>query len=232
MIALFWDVDGTLLTTLKAGQVALQDACRAVLGREVDFAQVEMRGVADTEIAARILAHCGRGCDDEAVRAFLDVYEENLPSRLGLRKGGPMPGVVAILERLSARDDVMNLLLTGNTPAGARAKLRHYGLARFFEPHGFPGGFADGVRDRAAIARRALEAAEQRAGQPIPPEARYVIGDTPHDITCGQAIGARTIAVATGGYPAEELAARGAWKVWPELPDPAAFEAALALARS
>ena len=28
----------------------------------------------------------------------------------------------------------------------------------------------------------------------------FVIGDTPHDIECANAIGARTIAVATGGY--------------------------------
>lgn len=226
-LVLFWDIDGTLLTTLKAGQLALQEACRAILGREVDFSAIDTRGVPDTEIAARILQHGGQGCDDAAIRSFLEVYEHHLPSHLGLRRGGAMPGVVAILERLDRRRDVMNLLLTGNTPAGARAKLEHYGLARFFERHGFAGGFADGIRDRVTIARRAIEVAEERVGERIPPERRYVIGDTPHDIACGQAIEARTIAVATGGYSVDELAALGAWIVWPELPDPETFEAAV-----
>ncbi len=33
-----------------------------------------------------------------------------------------------------------------------------------------------------------------------------VIGDTGHDIVCGKAIGARTIAVATGSWSREQLA--------------------------
>ena len=33
-----------------------------------------------------------------------------------------------------------------------------------------------------------------------------VIGDTPRDIACGKAFGARTIAVATGTWSREELA--------------------------
>ena len=33
-----------------------------------------------------------------------------------------------------------------------------------------------------------------------------VIGDTGHDIACGKALGARTIAVATGSWPRERLA--------------------------
>ena len=52
----------------------------------------------------------------------------------------------------------------------------------------------------------------------------FVIGDTPHDIECANAIGVRTIAVATGGYSVEEL--RAAPAVAPlrrRLPAPDAF---------
>ena len=45
----------------------------------------------------------------------------------------------------------------------------------------------------------------------------FVIGDTPHDIECANAIGARTIAVATGGYSVEELPAHHPWRVFDEL---------------
>jgi phosphoglycolate phosphatase-like HAD superfamily hydrolase len=53
----------------------------------------------------------------------------------------------------------------------------------------------------------------------------YVIGDTPHDVRCGHAVGARTIAVASGAHSTHELADAGAWRVLERLPEPAAFRA-------
>jgi phosphoglycolate phosphatase-like HAD superfamily hydrolase len=46
----------------------------------------------------------------------------------------------------------------------------------------------------------------------------FVIGDTPHDIECANAIGVRTIAVATGGYSVEELREHRPWQLFAELP--------------
>jgi phosphoglycolate phosphatase len=225
MYALFWDIDGTLLTTQKAGVFAIEEACRAVLGRDVDLTAIEMRGVPDPEIAARILEHAGQPVDDESIRRFVGVYEEHLPSRLHWRKGSALPGVVPILQRLRDRTDVVSVLLTGNTSTGARAKLSHYGLAEYFSL----GAFADGTRERLRIAESALVLAEQRAGGPIPTARRFVIGDTPHDIACGEVLEARTVMVATGGYSVDELRAGGAWLVWPSFPEPPEFERALGL---
>ena len=45
-----------------------------------------------------------------------------------------------------------------------------------------------------------------------------MIGDTPHDIDCANAIGVRTIAVATGGYSVDELRAHAPWRLFDELP--------------
>jgi phosphoglycolate phosphatase len=57
-----------------------------------------------------------------------------------------------------------------------------------------------------------------------------VIGDTPHDVSCGKAIGARTVAVATGpGYTLEELMAHDPWLALGALPDPPALASALGL---
>jgi phosphoglycolate phosphatase-like HAD superfamily hydrolase len=223
--ALFWDIDGTLLTTQKAGVFAIEEACHTVVGRDLDLAAIDMRGVPDTEIAARILAHAGHATDDETIRRFLDVYETHLPSRLFLRNGGALPGVLPILRHLRRRADVLFVLLTGNTRVGAAAKLRHFGLAEFFSL----GAFADGTRDRLRIAEAALALAEESTGRPIPPERRFVIGDTPHDVACGKAIDARTVVVATGGYTLDELRSCGPWQAWPSLPEPLDFEVALGL---
>jgi phosphoglycolate phosphatase len=57
-----------------------------------------------------------------------------------------------------------------------------------------------------------------------------VIGDTPHDIEAGAAIGARTIAVATGSYTTSELAKHAPWKVLAQLPEPAAVRVLVGLA--
>ena len=159
----------------------------------------------------------------ETVTAFLRAYERHLPSRLHLRRGSVMPGVVEILEHLAGRTDVMSLLLTGNTTAGARAKLAHYGLDRYLRD----GAFCVNGGDRVSIARRALAMAVERIGATPPRDRITVIGDTPADVHCGQAIGARTLAVASGAYTPEELAACVPSVVLEALPSPTEFAALL-----
>jgi phosphoglycolate phosphatase len=59
-----------------------------------------------------------------------------------------------------------------------------------------------------------------------------LVGDTPLDVAAGRAGGARTVAVATGPYRADELAATGADAVLEDLRDPeAALAAILGLTR-
>ena len=216
---LFWDIDGTLLTTARAGIFALEEAARSVLGHDVDFAALKTAGLTDWQVAELALRTAGHDGDEATVRRFLDVYEEHLPDRLHRRAGQVMEGVVPILEDLHGREDVLSLLLTGNTEAGARAKLGHYGLAHWFEG----GAFCADAGDRASIARRALELATQRLGTAPDPERSYVIGDTPHDVACGKAIGVRTIAVASGPVDRAELEAADPWLLLDALPDPARF---------
>jgi phosphoglycolate phosphatase-like HAD superfamily hydrolase len=145
------------------------------------------------------------------------LYENGLPEALPLKQGHVMPNVREILEHLRGRDDVRSYLLTGNTRGGARAKLTHYDLFKYFAD----GAFAEDTGERSTIALRALELA-RRSG-PVAADRVFVIGDTPHDIDCANAIGAKTIAVATGGYTVDELAARAPWRIFTELPPPDQF---------
>jgi phosphoglycolate phosphatase-like HAD superfamily hydrolase len=211
---LFWDVDGTLLKTGRAGIFAFEEAVASVCGVEVDLQQLFTSGLTDAEVAALVLETAGQEAGDGAVERILRAYEQALPASLPRRQGEVLPGVREVLEDLAGRDDVRSLLLTGNTPAGARAKLAHYRLDRFF-PNG-TGACCIGPGKRVDIARRALTLADGA-------EHVYVIGDTPHDVECGRAIGARTIAVASGWHSVEQLAAAEPWIVLERIPEPAAF---------
>ena len=217
MTVLFWDIDGTLLTTAKAGVFAWDDAVRELTGRDFALAQMRIAGLTDYQIALKTFEQMGIEADEAFLRRFVDRYGELLPASLPRRQGRVLPNVREILEHLSGRDDVRSYLLTGNTRAGARAKLTHYDLIQFFPD----GAFAEDTGARSSIAARALELA-RRAG-PVAEDRVFVIGDTPHDIDCATAIGARTIAVATGGYAIDELRAHHPWRVFEELPPPSEF---------
>ena len=94
-------------------------------------------------------------------------------------------------------------LLTGNIRLGAEIKLRHFQLWEQFAT----GGFADDSAERNGIAVAAKERGEAMLGQTLRGEEILVIGDTPHDISCGRHIGAKVLAVGTGMFRAEELRA-------------------------
>ena len=217
MIVLFWDIDGTLITTGKAGVPAWEQAVRETTGREFNLASIRIAGLTDYQIAVRTFELLGVPAEESKLREMVERYENLLPTTLPQRKGRVMPHVREVLEDTSRRSDVRSYLLTGNTRGGARAKLTHYGLAQYFPD----GAFAEDLGDRPSIAARALELA-RRAG-PLDEDRLFVIGDTPHDVHAATAIGARTIAVATGGYSIAELEAHRPWRTFEELPEPGAF---------
>jgi phosphoglycolate phosphatase-like HAD superfamily hydrolase len=214
---LFWDIDGTLLTTGKAGVPAWEAAVREATGKEFQLSSIRVPGLTDFQIAARTFELLGVPPGDGLLERMVTRYEDLLPSTLPLKQGHVLPNVREILEALRAREDVRSYLLTGNTRRGARAKLTHYDLFKYFPD----GAFAEDQGLRASIAARAVELA--RRNGPVTEEQIFVIGDTPHDIEAAGAIKARTIAVATGGYSVDELSAHRPWRVFEQLPPPVEF---------
>jgi phosphoglycolate phosphatase-like HAD superfamily hydrolase len=211
-----------LLTTGRAGLLAWEDACRSVTGQSLDFQTLKTDGLTDHQVARRILDEAGHPFGEGALRRMVTVYERQLPQRLPLRKGRVLDGVRESLERLRPRQDVHSMLLTGNTERGARAKLTHYELADFFEG----GAFSTDAGPRSQIAERALHLVRTRFPEAaIEPGHVFVIGDTPHDIECARAVGARAIAVASGVYRPDALRLPGAWRVLDRIPPPEDFVA-------
>jgi phosphoglycolate phosphatase len=217
MTVLFWDIDGTLLTTAKAGVFAWDEAVRQITGREFELASMRTAGLTDYQIAAATFEALGIQADGVMVERLVRRYEELLPSSLPRKAGYVLPNVRQILERLRDREDMRSYLLTGNTRTGAAAKLTYYRLNDFFPD----GAFAEDVLDRSTIATRALDMAREACT--VTAEGTFVIGDTPHDIHCARAISARTIAVATGGYTVAELEPHQPWRVFEQLPAPEQF---------
>ena len=132
-----------------------------------------------------------------------EAYLAHLPAALRQNQGIVLPGVRELLTHLQTRTEVVLGLLTGNVRAGGECKLRHYDLWQHFAF----GGFADDIHDRDDVARHAVREMERHLGCAGAEHDVWVIGDTPLDVQCARAIGAKAVAVTTGWHTLEELQA-------------------------
>lgn len=197
-----FDIDGTLIHTGGAGKAALFEALRSEFQIDSPEDCVEIHGRTDRGITRDLFHYHGIDDSPEHWARFRNAYLRHLPELMAQRKGTVLPGIVSLLERLQSRDDVLVGLLTGNTRRGATLKLSHFGLDHHFEF----GGFGDDHVDRIGVAQEALAVVTQRLNGQVDVNRVWVIGDTPGDVRCGRAIGAKVIAVATGDSSHEELA--------------------------
>src|SRR5207342_2188382 len=92
-------------------------------------------------------------------------------------------------------------LLTGNYERAAQLKLEHFDLWRYFSC----GAFADDASDRNSLLPKALARIHACGGPAVRPADVIVVGDTPHDVACAQAAGARPIGVAMGPFSVQQL---------------------------
>ena len=199
---LLFDIDGTLINSGGAGLAALRDVLRDQFGIADDLEGIEIAGRTDSGIVHQILRKIGIVPNESNTTRFLEQYVGLLARELPRCEGRILPGIEELLRRLREQTETVLALLTGNVERGAKLKLEHYGLWHFFEF----GAFADDHHDRNELGAFARQRAREKHGIEFQSAAIDVIGDTPHDIACGRAIGARTIAVATGSFSHEQLA--------------------------
>src|SRR5271156_2879116 len=217
---LLWDIDGTLVCTDRAGERSLLILMRELYGRELgDKLPVNLQGRTDTSIARDLLAWLGLPATPEEERRIRDAYLAILPKTLPAGKAKLHPGIKEALDAVHAHPEIHQGLLTGNHAEGARLKLSHLGIWDYFEF----GAYADDSAIRDELGPFALARAKEKLGIEFPPERVYIIGDTPHDIACGKAIGAKTLAVATGSFSVEELAELNPTHVFADFTNPQAL---------
>ncbi len=197
-----FDIDGTLIASGGAGEHALNLAIAEYFHADTGLTGIEIAGRTDRFITRSVFERHEIEPTPERVEAFLGLYLKNLAVELPRREGRQLPGIAPLIAALQRCPQVALALLTGNLEAGARLKLTHYHLWDAFDL----GAYADDSEDRNQLGPVALERARTRYGVNFAPERVVILGDTPHDIACGRAIGARTVAVATGPYTTEALA--------------------------
>ena len=217
-----FDIDGTLVLTGGAGIRAMNRAGRTVLGAPNLLDGIQVAGRTDWIILQDALRSRGEALDDDLFARLRDEYIARLHEEIatpGEGVKGVMPGVRELLPRLQSRGDVVLGLLTGNFEQGARLKLEHFDLWRYFQC----GAFGDDAADRNALVPFAVERARGCGVGEIAHEQVLVIGDTPHDVACADAVGAVPVAVATGNYTVQQLRETGAQIVLEDLSDTEGF---------
>ncbi len=198
-----FDIDGTLISTGGAGRAALEAALATAFDLPAAFPSISLGGRTDRAIARDVMLHFGLEDSVENWNRYRQAYLAHLPECLHRLRGRVLPGMAEAVAEIGRRGNALVGLLTGNVAAGAECKLGHFGLWEHF-PFG---GFGDRHVDRADVAREALAAAERHGGRSLNLDQVWVVGDTPLDVACARAIGAKSVAVATGGVDRAALAA-------------------------
>jgi phosphoglycolate phosphatase len=185
------------------------------------FDGIAMAGRTDRGILNDGATRAGVDLSGTNVRRFLDRYFARLAEALPepARDKGILPGVRSLLDAIAARPDVFAALLTGNCEEGARLKLQHFDLWRYFRC----GAFGDHAADRNDLFTVALEKAAACGAPRVEPGDVLVVGDTVLDVACAKAAGARSVGVATGPCDPATLRAAGADVVVENLSDTQQF---------
>jgi len=197
-----FDIDGTLIRTGGAGVKAFGKVFQTEFKAIDGFEKLKFAGRTDTGLVREFFGFHRIPATDENFKRFFERYVFWLDHILKETQTTICAGVSELIRGLQAlpKPPVLGLL-TGNIRLGAEIKLRHAGLWDVF----VTGGFADDSEERDKIAAIAKERGSRLLKEELQGEHVLVIGDTPLDIRCARAIGAKVLAVATGTVPVEEL---------------------------
>ena len=197
-----FDIDGTLVHTGGAGIKAFARTFATEFNALDGVEKISFAGRTDVNLVREFFGIHQIAATPENFRRFFENYVFWLDQTVAQSNGGACRGAREFIDDLSALPHPPKLgLLTGNIRLGAEIKLRRYDLWVAFET----GGFADDSEDRNQSAVAALDRGSRLLGRPLHGDEVVVVGDTPHDIRCGRFIGAKTLAVATGGAKLDEL---------------------------
>ncbi len=197
-----FDIDGTLIRTGGAGVRAFAQVFAEVFHATDHFERLSFPGRTDYSLVREFFSYHGMSPSAEHFALFFREYAVRLEMNLRQKEITVCPGVREFIGRARALAQKPVLgLLTGNVRIGAELKLKRVGLWDSFAT----GGFADDHEERDRIAAVARDRGSALVGIDLRDQEVLVVGDTPLDIRCARAIGARVLAVGTGGASMEEL---------------------------
>ena len=197
-----FDIDGTLIHTSGAGVKAFRQVFATEFGAVDGFEKLKFAGRTDVSLVREFFGYHGIPASRDNLHRFFQRYVFWLDHILSESNSHICPGVEQFIAdiQLLSQPPLMGLL-TGNIRLGAEIKLRHLGLWDLFTT----GAFADDSEDRNEITAIGRERGSRILQERLRDDEVAVIGDTPLDIRCGRAIGAKVLAVATGGFTLEQL---------------------------
>ena len=197
-----FDIDGTLIRTGGAGVKAFAKVFHTEFNAADGFERLKFAGRTDFNLVREFFSFHQIPPTPQNFERFFDRYVFWLDHILHQSKATLCPGVGEFIGGLQALPQPPLLgLLTGNIRLGAEIKLRHLNLWETFQT----GAFGDDHEERGQIAAIARQRGSRILQTDLAGSQVLVIGDTPFDIRCARAIGARCLAVATGGHPLPEL---------------------------
>lgn len=220
---LLWDIDGTLIRSLKTGGYKLYTipVLEEIFGTSGRLSEMRVSGMTDLQIVFEALSD--EGITQEDILAQVEVLAARLTEEArkvtgnGVKFFELLPGVRETLEVLAKHPRYESALVTGNIESMAYLKMELVGLEEFFT---LPGAFGNESHNRRDLPAKAAERIRKHLQMDLTPEQFIVIGDTPNDIDCAQHFGARAVAVGTGRfYSREEILACRPDALLPDLSD-------------
>ena len=223
MRILLWDIDGTLIRSVKTGgyKEYTIPVLEEIFGTAGRLSEMRVSGMTDLQIVYEALRD--EGISQEEILARAEVLVSRLTEEArrvtgnGVKFFELLPGVRETLQALADHPRYESALVTGNIKPMAYLKMELVGLEQFFT---LPGAFGDESHNRRDLPARAAERIREYLQLDLAPEQFIVIGDTPNDIDCARHFGARAVAVGTGRfYSREEIVACEPDALLPDLAD-------------
>ena len=223
MRILLWDIDGTLMRSVRTGAYKEYTipVLEEIFGTAGRLGDMRVSGMTDLQIIFEALSDSD--VSQEQIVAQIDLLSRRITEEArrvtgnGVQFFKLLPGVRETLQALHDHPRYLSALLTGNIKPMAELKMELMGLDQFFT---LPGAFGEESHIRRDLPALAADRIRNHLQRDLPPEHFIVIGDTPNDIDCAHHFGARAVAVGTGRfYSDEEILAAKPDAVLPDLSD-------------
>ena len=202
--AYLFDIDGTLLLSPdRTHRYALHRALLDVYRLETTIDGIAYHGKTDPGILRAALERAGMATDviDGGMAAALEVVRRDAAEKAERFRPNVLPGIREVLDLLRDSGKLLGVS-SGNLESIGWLKLKAASLAEYFQF----GCFADDCELRVDIFRKGVTEVRRRLG---PAATVCFVGDTPDDVRAAQGVGGRVIAVGTGIFKVEDLAAHG-----------------------